>query len=48
MRASVSVTQASKPAAEETTSGKLDSIMRKLDKLNVLDELVVQVTNLTK
>ena len=26
----------------------LDSIMRRLDKLNVLDELIVQVTNLTK
>ena len=47
--ASVSVTPpASTPATEpeETTSGKLDSIM--LDKLNVLDELVFQVTNLTK
>ena len=46
--ASVSVTPASTPAANEATSGKLDSIMMKVDKLNVLDELVVQVTNLTK
>ena len=46
--ASVSVTPASSSPAEETTSAKLDFIMRKLDKLNVLDELVVQVTNLTK
>ena len=47
--ASVSVTPrppASTPAAEpeETTNAKLDFIMRRLDKLNVLDE----VTNLTK
>ena len=51
--ASVSVTPrppASTPAAEpeETTNAKLDFIMQRLDKLNVLDELVVQVTNLTK
>ena len=45
---SVSITPAS--AAEETSdvAGKLESIMLRLEKLNVLDQLVVQVTNLTK
>ena len=45
---SVTPASSSPSAAEETTSAKLDFIMRKLDKLNVLDELVVQVTNLPK
>ena len=37
------------PAEEPSdVAGKLDSIMMRLDKLNVLGQLVVQVTNLTK
>ena len=39
------------PASAEEPSdvaGKLDIIMLRLEKLNVLDQLVVQVTNLTK
>ena len=47
---SASVIPASAAPAEEPSdvAGKLDSIMLRLEKLNVLDQLVVQVTNLTK
>ena len=47
---SASVIPASAAPAEELgdVAGKLDSIMLRLENLNVLDQLVVQVTNLTK
>ena len=47
--ASVIPASAAPPAAEPSdVAGKLDSIMLRLEKLNVLDQLVVHVTNLTK
>ena len=49
-RDSKCISQCHTSLAEETSElgGKFDSIMLKLDKLNVFDELVVQVRNLTK